>query len=672
MNSNNVIITLQANDQASVVIRRLSSQLDGGLTRSLGRATLGANLMTQAITAGLQAVGNIASRSVSLFREAATTQTSIIATAGNVMRLAGFNFRQATAFVEDFQTEMARVAASLPGMASDFTTFGRGIIDDVIPAFVGLDGRLDSIERRAALDRLGELSKFGTLLGQTAGIDSTRASTQAALFLSGSRTLNELKQLDLFEKNTTFRNEVERLLGGRDLRRLSGEERQRIFLQAARLDEEVLEALSESVEGVFGLINDRIFGLETGFFGFMRDLDKNTEGRQTALKSINRTLLAVFGTNGFFDTLYISLKNLGISIRDPMLALSNAADSFTNTINYVTGILRDFNVSRNIDSLKGSLFNFFNNLINFEGLGAWLAEATNQGLDFLSNLDWSSILGFVGVKLAEIFNEIFRFIIKLDFTKILDLIIKILGGLFIGLGKFLSTIDWGALLLALGKLLGYALLGAVGAVLSILVAPVVASIGTLGLAIAGAIIGLLTIVAAHWDKIGINIRRILGNLVERFRNLQTNIQGIWNTVVDSVTSFFHKLVDWFQDLISKIPGFNLRVNEGLSSGIINNIPQSVPNSAGGRLDGLIAAAIRETKAAPPGSGLVVANTSEAILNRKQQAALLNNIGSRGGININSLIINTKAQDARGIAKDIMRAIADEYRNYSQNNLAIAF
>ncbi|MDZ8259449.1 hypothetical protein [Nostoc sp. ChiQUE01b] len=111
-NNNSVTITLLANGgQASAVINGLSNQINRDLSGSLSRATIGANLMTSAISLGLQSVGKLASKAIGLFNSAAGTQSSVISTAGNVMKIAGYNFKEATSFVEDFQTQMAKVAA---------------------------------------------------------------------------------------------------------------------------------------------------------------------------------------------------------------------------------------------------------------------------------------------------------------------------------------------------------------------------------------------------------------------------------------------------------------------------------------------------------------------------------------------------------------------------------
>lgn len=668
--NNTIVINISAKDDASRVISKVTSQLDNGLTKSLGSATLGANLMTNAITAGLQAVGSLATKSISLFNQAAKSQSSIISTAGNVMKLAGYNFKQATAFVEDFQTEMAKVAASLPGTASDFADFGRGIIDNVIPAFAGLDGKLDSIERKGALNRVKELSTWGTLLSQNSGIDSTLGARQAGFFLSGTRTLQQLKGLNLYEQNITFTNELERLLNGRDLRKLSDAERQKIFLQAAQLDPEVLDALSESVEGVFGLVNDKLFGLETGIFGFMRDLDSQTEGKQTALKSINKSLLALFGPEGFFDTLDTSLKKLGISIGDPMRALSNTADNFTNTINSLTEFLKDFNATGDLDYLKSNLSKLFNPEV-------------------------------LGKKLALFVNKVFDVLINLNPGDVIGLLITGISGLFKGLGSFLANLD--------GKVyasMGVAILLGVG--LKALFAVIATKLLTIGAAwfassilptilaqLAPVLLGIMS-GPAGWIALTIAAIGLIVIGLIKSPKLRSEILNGYNKLRDTVTKFFDDLVSAIPvvgDLYKGTKSLGKKVDESLGKGtsssfvrfgplgvldkFLNNsrfqnwwdkTTGKIPNSANGlNYQGLLNAAIRESKAAPPGSGLVMANTSEAILNRQQQAALTNSLSRRGGnLNIGSLVINTQATDAKSIAKDVVRYITQEWNNYNQS------
>jgi hypothetical protein len=74
---------------------------------------------------------------------------------------------------------------------------------------------------------------------------------------------------------------------------------------------------------------------------------------------------------------------------------------------------------------------------------------------------------------------------------------------------------------------------------------------------------------------------------------------------------------------------------------------------------------RENRQSPSGSGIVIANSSEAILNRQQQAQLLSSLGNKPSLSIGSIVINSQAKDAQQIAKDVVKYIQQEFDNYSQ-------
>jgi hypothetical protein len=687
-NNNTVTITLNANGgQASAVIRGLSNQVDRDLSGSLGRATLGANLMTGAISAGLQTVGRLAAKSFDLFKQAASTQTSVISTAGNVMKIAGYNFKEATSFVEDFQSQMAKVAAVLPGMTSDFTSFGRGIADDVLPAFAGVDRKLDSIERKAALSQLSKLTTFGTLLSKTAQQEPDQGSMQLSYALSGTRSWKSLKKLDFYNKNTTFRNELERSLGGKELKDFSAKERMDKVLKAMELDKSVLDALSESVEGVFGLVNDKLVGLDTGLFGFMRDLDPNTDGTQTALKSINVALLSLFSLSGLFEESSKTLAGLGIILGDPMKGLQDGANRFTNSIKSLTSIFNQFN-SRNpgqtLDDAKETLIAdlqfFFGNLFKFDGIGSDLAGITNNFISFLNEINWTELFQYLGERVAQAVNELADFIIKLDYGKTLDVILKMIGGLFMGLARFLAKINWGKVIGAIGLLIGGALLAATAAALLAPVVGIIAAVAGIGLVI----IAALEAFGFNWDE------------------MWSGLTGVWNSITSTVIGFFSAIDNFFKRIQKKFDEWNpdsdvgkgakagiraaAEVGNPLSGGPLGYLYRlftggnKTPNAYNGlNNSSLMNAANRELLNAPPGAGLVMANSSETILNSSQQARIMSAMNSKPGINnitnskpsvsIGSIIIQTAATNAQEIAKDVVACIERELQSFGQNYVA---
>ncbi|UKO99361.1 hypothetical protein [Nostoc sp. UHCC 0870] len=668
--NNNVIITLQANDQASVVIRNLNSQLDNGLTKSLGRATLGANLMTSAITTGLNSIGSLLTGIGGKLNDAMDIQQENISTAGTLMKLVGLNFKDATSFIDEFSNTMSKVAASLPGATSDYVNLGKGIMDNLVPAFKALDG---SFDQEAYKEALNSISKDAGFLAATSKVDTSLASLGISKFLGGASTAS-LTKLKFFEANPAtlafIEQEAQKL--GKSVEDLTARERVEVLKRALKVPDEVIKASTTSISGLIEGFKSTLLDPQTGVFGLMKDLS-NDEGTQSAFTALNDGLIGILGEDGLLNTVGVSLRRLGISLGDPMVTLRNGILGFNKRVEEINNFLKSFNNSV-IFNVNGEekLRELFSKIFNFEGLGTKLAAFTNQGLDFLGNLDWGSVFGFVGTKLAELFNEIFRFIIKLDFVKIGDVILKALGGLFIGLGKFLSNLDWGALLLTLGKLIGYALLGVVAVATAMLVAPIVASIGTLGLAIAGLIAGVTAIVAANWENLTNSIKSFTGKISQFWDNVETHIENFFVEIIRRIPvigEVVAKAEAKNPGLLKQSVGNSLNTfGSALKFGarLIPGFGALIPNSAEGRVDGLIAAAIREGKASPPGSGLVVANTSEAILNRQQQSALVNSLGRRGtGLSIGSINIHTQATDAKGIARDVMRAIVSEYNNFSQ-------
>jgi len=646
--NNQVVITLSAKDDASRVF--------SGLNRTIEGSVLKANLLAQAIGGGLTSAVSALNNK---FKEAANLQLNNITAASTYAALTGRAFGDAEQVISKINDRLAEAAASLPGNTQAYKDIALGIQDNLIPAFVDANGVFNE---GAFLDGLTDITKGLGVLGAASQVASKDVSKFTAKFLGGS-SISQLRQLLFAEANPAFLALVEKKLAesGKKLEQLTVKERAEILraVQAQLVTPETIRAASNSVGGLIEGLKSSLFEPTKGVFGLLRDLDKNTKGEQSVLTAINEGLIAVLGEDGLLSNIGKSLKLLGISFGDPLVPIRNGILSFNKKIEEFNSFLKEFNINMDANLLKNRVIAFFSKIINFEGLGTKLAKVLNQGLEFLGGLDWSLIFGFVGVKLAELFNELFKFILKLDFNKLLDIVLNMVGGLFIGLGKFLSTLDWGALLLSVGKLLGYGLLGAVAVAVGIMVAPVVASIGSLGLAIAAAWTGLVAVVASNWDK-------LTSLIFNSFHQLQRDLTSVREAVASAVINFFQGIANWFLELTSKIPGFNLQAKEGLSSGITNGVSQYVPNSANGRVDGLLAAAIRESKAAPSGAGLVVANTSEAILNRQQQAALISSLNNRGGgLTIGSITIQTQATDAKGIAKDIMNHIAYEFNNFSQ-------
>lgn len=162
--------------------------------------------------------------------------------------------------------------------------------------------------------------------------------------------------------------------------------------------------------------------------------------------------------------------------------------------------------------------------------------------------------------------------------------------------------------------------------------------------------------------------QLIGN---RFQEAKSTVDGMISGVVSSVTGLFEGIKSAFSSLQSRIPF----IGGGNKGSVDNKAGGYIPNAAGGwNVGSFLDAVGREVGLMPRGASPIIANSSELILNRRQQGALASAMAQPqgGGISIGSITITTQATDAQGIAKDLMAAIAQEFRAYQQSRLSSAF
>ncbi|WP_414572818.1 hypothetical protein [Nostoc sp. CCY 9925] len=643
--------------QAENKLNNLSKIVEGSLGKAFQVAAFNSQLMIKGLEVGINAITGFVGKLTDGLKEASAIQLENINVAGNLMKLTGQNYAQATEFIDEFSSKMSVIAAALPGQTSDYVDFGKAIADDVIPALKGVNGALDINKLQSELQ---DVSKFGTLLAQSAGVQSTDAAMALSKFLGGTASKGELTQLDFYQKNTTFRNalfsEIDKL--GKDVKKLTVEQRLEIFKKAASIPQEVLNAQTKSLAGLTAGFSSSLFDPQTGLFGWMRDLNQDIKGNQSAFSAIQEGVSALIGENGLLNAIGGTLKALGFEAIDPMLALRDVITGVNSKIKYLRDTLNSFlNIGQ--DSLTGSAFKqsaniqrsqgeredklandlkyFFEKTFNFDGLGQKLASITNSFFDQLSNTNWVAVGAIAGEGLAKFLNEAFRFINNIDWGKIGNAALSIGSGLFIGIGKFLTTLDW----IGMGQAVGVLLLAATGAAAAALIAPVIAGVGAMGAAIAAAVVGFTSAVVANWDKL---------------TNLAVNL---WQNVVNAVNGFFNSIVEKINSLISNIsiPGIQqpqtaITAQPGLTQNFANGNP------------GMLEALIRENRQSPPGSKPIIANSSEAVLTIDQQKKLLSN---SGGFTFSGTInIQTAATNVEEIADQFINVISKKYERYKLN------
>ncbi|PHJ55790.1 hypothetical protein VF14_31850 [Nostoc linckia z18] len=652
-------ITLECDaTQAENKLNNLSKIIEGNLGNSFQSAAFNSQLMIKGIEAGISAITGLVGKLSDGLSKSIAIQSENISVAGNIMKLTGQNYAQATEFIDEFSNKMSVIAAALPGQTSDYVDFGKAIADDVIPALKGVNGAVDIKKLQSELQ---DVSKLGTLLAQSANVKSTDAAMALSKFLGGTSSKGELSQLDFFQKNTTFRNslfqEIEKL--GKDVKQLTVEQRLEIFKKAAAIPQEVLDAQSKSLSGIMAGFTSSLFDPQTGLFGWMRDLNLTVKGNQSALSAIQEGVGALIGENGLLNAIGGTLKAFGFEAIDPMLALRNVILGVNAKIKYLRDVLnnflnigqddltgRNFRQSSEIERSQGERENklandlnyFFNQVFNIEGLGKKLASLTNSFFDQIANTNWSAVGAIAGEGLARMLNEAFRYINNIDWGKIGSAALEIGKGLFIGIGKFLTTLDW----IAMGQSISVLLLASTAAAAAAFLAPVIAGVGSMGAAIAAAIVGFTSSVVANWE------------------NLKSTFANLWQSVVGAVNNFVSSIRNLISNFkLPSLPSFG-------GENAVQAHPGFTQNFASGNTD-LLNALIRENRQAPPGSRPVIANSSEAILTREQQKQLLAN--SNNGIILNGdIVINGDVKDPNILADEIINRISIKYQSYKQSRM----
>jgi hypothetical protein len=256
---------------------------------------------------------------------------------------------------------------------------------------------------------------------------------------------------------------------------------------------------------------------------------------------------------------------------------------------------------------------------------------------------------------------------------------EITAALFNGVGAFLDGIDWAGmskgldefLLNSLGSAIKNISWDTVGTGLILLGVAALGILAKMALAAAmTAAVAAATAISAPVIVMGLAAVAVIGGLALLWKKKGEEI-----TV--AIQNFFIRVDNWLVSMLNKLPGKDRAMTElkELPSQREARMFDSLANKASG-LDqmGLFGAIARERAAMPSGSNLVIANDSEAIFNRQQQANLLNSIGGRGnGLSINSLTINAGAtSDPKTLAKAVMQEISHEWQRFNQQKMSPAF
>jgi hypothetical protein len=632
--SNKVTTTVVVNSSDAV---RAFNQLGSSMTGAVAKG----NLLASGIGAGLSSVvdmaGKVGGAIAGMFNNAAKSSLSNIGTAGDLARVTGMSFAESQKDIANFTLEMAKMSKDLPGSSEQFSQIGISLSDNLATGLKDVNGQLDLKTFR---EYRTEFAKFGAMRTEFSGVRLEDTNLFISKMLDG-RSLAELKTLKFAESNVGVMAEMERQLknSGKDLKDLSKREIIELAKSSLSIQDEVIKAAQNSTKGIIAGFKDGLFNKDAGIFGIMRDLNKKVDGNQSVFSSFERIVQKLLGENGVFAQSSEILQNLGLT-SDPMQMLANGLGKFGAWLDKTNKWLSSI-VSMSDDSRGFSAGKLLKELP--AKLGSWLSKQVNKIFSGAANLDAKKLGGLVGNGLAAVINANMSYIRNLNFTGIAAGVLKIGMVAVVAAGVALSAVNWGnvgivllkGVLTAVAIGVAFCIAGIVG-----LSAPIAAAIAGVGAVAVGVFIGLKNWWAGQGESI------------------KASISGLMN----SITNTFSALRDQATAALNRVPGVNIGGGK-------------VANKATG-LDqmGLFGAIARERSAAP-GTDIIVANSSEAILNRQQQRGLVSALNSRrgGGLRVGNLTINAgTVTDPKQLAKQVMRELGNEWSKYQQGQMSPSY
>jgi disulfide bond formation protein DsbB len=336
--ANNLVqLIITARDQASSVFGRISNALGGlgrtgsGAGQDLGDALFGAIAKANLLGFALNKVGSAVSLMNAKFEEAKKIELGDVSAASTFSALTGKSFAESTKFVADFSKEISQIAGALPGATKDYNMVANSIMDNVIPAFKDANGVLDQGKFQ---QNLVDITKKMTLLGVQSDTHAQAVGMFTARLLDGN--ISSARQLLFADNNPAFMNVLEKEVEKRgkkldDWKKFDLKQRLEIVqaVSGQFVKDEVIDAASNTVEGLIAGIESSFFDPKSGVFGLLRDLS-SADGNQTVMSAVAEFIKTA---QKFFEAGGRIMQALGVPNIDPMLVLYNGIKFVNSWVN---------------------------------------------------------------------------------------------------------------------------------------------------------------------------------------------------------------------------------------------------------------------------------------------------------------------------------------------------
>jgi hypothetical protein len=702
MSRNRVEVVITATDQATPVLENLGRTAQG----------IGSGLISAGFDLASKAVGGF----MSAVEKASDATTDNIMAVGSLASVMGSSYEIADKLNNKITKGLAQQAAALPGSTDDYVTVFRTVSDDVAGMSKELNGGKFSAQKFE-----GEVVKLTSKFTALKGSASIGEVTQGLQALLGGRKINQLNKLKFFrERNPVLKKNLEQLtkLAGQDLNEMNGGKRLEVILKALdmTLTDDTIAKMSATFDAVRQTFLTKLFDPSIGMFGLLRDVDGNLEnGMQTAFGAITEALDSVIGEKGILMAFAGMMGALGFKGVDPMVVLRDGMLGFASFMRGIAGFfnrvkdLAHFNPGMAQDLLLsapakilawlgGMISNVANGLrtTNFAGMANSLMPIISG---VLSRIDWASFGGSLGELIASALIAVQNFLINFNWGGLLVIIGQLAIGLIqsiagsLGATSAMMEAQWWAVVGQIGGLIT-TFIGETWTVMAFSFQQVMTQIGmfftslvsqvgmfalqALAFIVGGPLAGwVMGMTSTHSNLFNQIVAFFQGGAQQMLASAMAAVQGFVSGVTSAISSFFSSI----QSAISSALG-QAQAAVG-SGGAMSAAAGSVAAGAaamggaatgflpGTGLGGLLNAAMSEARAMPSGARLMMANSSEAILNRGQQGAMAGALAGGGGAMF-APQISVQAgpgMDVEALAAAVMGKIEGAWSEYQRGFLA---
>jgi hypothetical protein len=320
-----------------------STSMSGGAFTKMGGAIA---IATTALAVAGTAVGVFKNQLDSAV-EAQLSQASAVVDSAFLMNASIDRTEQV---MDRLTTTVAKNTSALPGSTKIYTELATALTAQVIPAVAGVDGAIDE---QALIDKTGRVAKLFGYMGARINASAADVNSAATKALSGVLKVGELNQLDVFARNSVFKQQIEiglKDMGVEQLSELTQKQRVEFFetLDKKLVSDGAVAKLSNTMSGRIEGLMTTFFDDTVGIFGFNRAL--KGRGNKKVIDAVSSTMgeimdlmeaIGKIGTNAGlnFDT-------AGEFIFDRIHQFANYIDSIQKLVEnnqpFFTGALKIF------------------------------------------------------------------------------------------------------------------------------------------------------------------------------------------------------------------------------------------------------------------------------------------------------------------------------------------